>query len=233
MKLGSTELNAAFLGRRDAFHVAAVLVFCTEELNGGDSVRFDDNTYKTVVKSDLATRHAVADPFVGKIELGQMFWAVLIPDRTKNLTHQFDLNFDDIPAPAAVVAPAPVVPHHIHTNKELGEVIVALTKEKATTTKAATPKKISLADRLKSKVKANAATPVAQPEPIPQSAVDAIAPEVIANALEAFHKENLEKEQAKLDAIAAEVEKQKKKLAELKEEEAEYDDYDDGCRGCN
>lgn len=236
MKLGTLETEVNLLGRRDAFHCAAVLVFCTEELQGGDSVRFDDNTYKTVVKCDREHRHAVADPFVGKIELGQMFWAVLIPDRTKNLTHHFDLNFDDIPAPAAI-APAPVI---AMDKDKLKTEVAKLSNFVAPAAKKEKKKKQSVADMLKAAMEKGkgqgeaVVAPEPAPAPVitPQEAVNAIAPEVLSKALEDFHNEKLQAEQEKLDAIQKQIEEKQKELEELKDEADDYD-YDDGCRGCN
>jgi hypothetical protein len=105
MKIGETEDDLNNLGRRDAFHVAAILVFSEQELAPSDNVRFEDNNYLTVIKSDKNDRHAIVDPFIEKAEIGKLFWVLLVPDAVKGLAHHFDLNFNDVPQAAVIVPP--------------------------------------------------------------------------------------------------------------------------------
>lgn len=99
MKLGEVVKDGR-AGMRDAFHVPAVLVTCSQDLRPGDPVRFSDASGKSVVRvaswSDSYLIHAVVDPFrLGAnrtIRAGELFWALLLPGLAGNLTHNFDLN---------------------------------------------------------------------------------------------------------------------------------------------
>lgn len=101
MKIGQivTEGQA---GRRDSFHVPSVLVTCDCVVEGGQSVRFVDDTYSLVrpVKHG-EDRHGIVDPFIGDshgdAEPGQLFWVLLVPSLVTQLVHHFDLNIVDVP----------------------------------------------------------------------------------------------------------------------------------------
>jgi hypothetical protein len=98
MKIGQID-NEDTLGKRDAFHVPAVLVKANEPLKAGDGLRFTDDTFTMVVRSNV-NRHAIVDPFVKKINVGDQFWALLMPDSIGKLNHHFDLNIADVPKTA-------------------------------------------------------------------------------------------------------------------------------------
>lgn len=93
MKIGQIEVSGVS-GRRDAFHVPAILVRSDENLRPGENIRFTDDTYTAVRSSGQSDRHAVADPFVKEIPKGCAFWALLMPDLVSNLVHHFNLTTD-------------------------------------------------------------------------------------------------------------------------------------------
>lgn len=101
MKLGQIEIvGEAQLGRRDAFHVAAVLVKSEFTLGSGVSVRFEDDSFTKVVPilSASTTRHAIVDPLLETaVEAGELFWVLLMPDLAHSLHHQFELRISDVP----------------------------------------------------------------------------------------------------------------------------------------
>lgn len=92
-KVGSITTDSSILGRRDAFHVTAVLVKSTQAIEPGASIRFayrEDST--VVILCAKSERHAVADPFVKElIQPYQLFWAFLEPSIVSNLVHSFDI----------------------------------------------------------------------------------------------------------------------------------------------
>lgn len=101
MKIGQIETDGT-PGRRDAFHVPAVLVTCDNQVTAGQPVRFIDDTFTKVDVWQAAIRqnkHGIVDPFVsGPILPGLMFWVLLMPGMIKDrLTHQFELNISDVP----------------------------------------------------------------------------------------------------------------------------------------
>lgn len=98
MKIGQIETDG-IPGRRDAFHVPAVLVTCDQEIVPGDGVRFVDDTFTLVKPALSGARHGIVDPFLLKnAGRGQKFWVLLMPGMIKDkLTHQFDLNIPDVP----------------------------------------------------------------------------------------------------------------------------------------
>lgn len=98
MKIGQIETTGE-PGRRDAFHVPAVLVTCDEIVSGGESVRFCDDSFKSVYPChDGRIMHGIVDPFITEAKEGQLFWVLLMPGMIKDkLTHQFDLNIEDVP----------------------------------------------------------------------------------------------------------------------------------------
>jgi hypothetical protein len=102
MKIGQIETTGE-PGRRDAFHVPAVLVTCAGIVTAGNAVRFSDSSFSSVlvVADNARNRHAIVDPFIaGTVRPGQLFWVLLMPGMIKDkLTHQFDLNIEDVPAP--------------------------------------------------------------------------------------------------------------------------------------
>ena len=96
MKIGQIEATG-YPGRRDAFHVASVLVRSDELIGPKDNVRFTDQSFQKVVPSGVEDRHAIADPFVKEIKIGDLFWVMLIPGSVEDLTHLFVIR-NDAPA---------------------------------------------------------------------------------------------------------------------------------------
>lgn len=93
MRLGQTEPPEAIPGRKDAFHVPAVLAASDDALRPGDSVRFTDATLTKVELCGEPIRHGVVDPFAGKIAPGRRVWVLLNPDLiVGTLTHQFEVS---------------------------------------------------------------------------------------------------------------------------------------------
>ena len=93
MKIGQIETSGV-PGRRDAFHVPAILVNSEELLHPGDNIRFTDASCVAARSSGRSDRHAIVDPFVKEIKIGQLFWAMLIPDTVSDLVHHFNLKLD-------------------------------------------------------------------------------------------------------------------------------------------
>lgn len=99
MKLGQAEAGGeAQLGKRDAFHVAAVLVKSEQEVYGGNHVRFMDDSFTVVGPSDGSNQHGIVDPFLDLVRPGVLFWVLLMPDLAHSLHHQFELHITDVPA---------------------------------------------------------------------------------------------------------------------------------------
>jgi hypothetical protein len=105
LKIGSkVEAGEGYPGRRDAFHVSAVLVKAqphTTSLRPGDSVRFVDTFYHTVHLSQRNDRHGIVDPFLKEIKPDELFWVLLEPGLVGDLVHQFNLT-TDLPQPQPV-----------------------------------------------------------------------------------------------------------------------------------
>lgn len=109
MKVGQIEATGT-PGRRDAFHVAGVLVTSADHVRPGDHVRFTDGTFTAVRLCECSERHGIVDPFVNAVPLGKLFWMLLKPNSVGNLVHHFDLTLD-IPEQITVVhCPVPTVP---------------------------------------------------------------------------------------------------------------------------
>jgi hypothetical protein len=99
MKIGQLESSGAAVGRRDAFHVAAVLVCSNEPLDPGDSIQFHDDSFTTVMYcANRRERHAVVDPFISSVRPGEKFWALLIPDAARDLVHHYEIKLPNVPA---------------------------------------------------------------------------------------------------------------------------------------
>lgn len=92
MTLGELLPIGAVPGRRDAFHVPAILA------NGvgvqpGDSVRFTDMAMTNAERCPEFCRHGVVNPFSGVLP-GRPFWVLLNPALIRDLTHHFDVKPD-------------------------------------------------------------------------------------------------------------------------------------------
>lgn len=76
-------------GTKDAFHVPCVCVYCRQELNPGDYVRFISPT--EVVHSLIP--EAIVSPFLKEsIKPYKTVWVMLHPDTITGLTHLFQTN---------------------------------------------------------------------------------------------------------------------------------------------
>lgn len=102
MKLDEPVTNGE-VGRKDAFHVAAVLVTCDHRISPGQSIRFTDTSF-TKVTSDgvtIETRHGIVNPFqviCFTINVGEKFWVLLNPGTVEDLTHSFKIPTKGIPS---------------------------------------------------------------------------------------------------------------------------------------
>lgn len=89
-KLGSIIPDHAFVGFRDAFHVASAAVVSPTPLEPGESILVE---HSVATKSDASHRNAVADPFTrATIPAGSVFWALICPEKTHKLVHQFAID---------------------------------------------------------------------------------------------------------------------------------------------
>jgi hypothetical protein len=92
-KIGQSYTSCTELGKRDAFHVPAILAkVLGSGLEGGVPVIFIDDDLTTVEASygNIAP-HGVIDPFLGKVNPYTYCWVFLVPDSIKNLQHKFDV----------------------------------------------------------------------------------------------------------------------------------------------
>jgi hypothetical protein len=97
-KIGQAGSNEDSVGTRDAVHVPVVLVTAHDKIKAGDNVRFADDTYKMVVKTEKSRRHAIVDPFLpDNFNITNSFLVMLVPDATLKLVHHYDLAFTDVP----------------------------------------------------------------------------------------------------------------------------------------
>lgn len=93
-------IGEKFIGRRDAFHVPAIVATCEESVKSGQPVRFTDNTFRKVRPGRKDWHHGVVDPFRGLVEADEPFWVMLSPGTALNLSHYFDVSLDgDDPEP--------------------------------------------------------------------------------------------------------------------------------------
>lgn len=91
-KISETNMADEHLGRRDAFHVPVVLARSAEYLVGGEFVKFTNSAFTHVVSVDEAEfAQGVVSPWIHSAWPGQLFWVMLKPDTTSNLTHHFDI----------------------------------------------------------------------------------------------------------------------------------------------
>jgi hypothetical protein len=103
--IGHVSEDVSLLGRRDAFHVPAVLVTCDIYIEPGESVVFENSLYKKVRRAVFnETRHGLVDPFISMPAPGKLFWVLLVPGAVENLVHQFEINTDAPASPAEAVS---------------------------------------------------------------------------------------------------------------------------------
>lgn len=95
MKIGEID-KFGIPGSRDSVHVPIILAQSFDNLKPGDKVRFTNSTYTYVEKSKDKS-HGIVDPFLKSIPTGSSFCVLLNPGLVDKLTHQFELNIDDIP----------------------------------------------------------------------------------------------------------------------------------------
>lgn len=90
-KLGESVKETSVIGRRDAFHVAAVLCTSEDRLYAGDSVHFVNLSLGTVERSPMSSmRHGIVDPFHSPAK-GELFWVLIDPQHVGDITHHFTL----------------------------------------------------------------------------------------------------------------------------------------------
>lgn len=105
-KVGETTTETTLLGRRDAFHVPAVLASSGETILRGEHVAFIDSEFTYVTPSSYFDRHGIVDPFTNErmIPPGTLFWVFLIPEAVGNLAHHFDIKLNVAPVLKTVTA---------------------------------------------------------------------------------------------------------------------------------
>jgi hypothetical protein len=92
--------DARLLGRRDAFHVPAILAISLEPMRPGQRVEFDltvpGGSLQVVVGvDDFKDARGIVDPFVPyRIKTGEMFWVWLIPGAARGLRHEFEVDLN-------------------------------------------------------------------------------------------------------------------------------------------
>ncbi len=92
MNLGYVE-KGWVAGRKDAFHVPAVLATTDDVLEAGDNVVFFGDPSRVVVEESAKRgRHGVIDPFAKEVGPGKLFWVILDPSIVSDMTHQFDVS---------------------------------------------------------------------------------------------------------------------------------------------
>lgn len=108
-KLGRLVEPGSVAGLRDAFHVGCVLVRSQHPIQPGQKVRFVNDLFQEVVPAGSQAAHAIADPFVSSFGPpgATLFWVILMPDTTRNLTHHFELNVTDVPIGPRPYTPSP------------------------------------------------------------------------------------------------------------------------------
>tara|TARA_R110000803_G_scaffold210718_1_gene283369 strand:+ start:5814 stop:6245 length:432 start_codon:yes stop_codon:yes gene_type:complete len=80
-----------FVSKRDAVHVACVLVQCDVTVSPGQHVAFNGSDWVWPIGMGLGD--ALVDPFLtGPVDPGCAFWVCVLPGKTSNLTHHFDLD---------------------------------------------------------------------------------------------------------------------------------------------
>jgi hypothetical protein len=99
MRLGQKEsYDNPLLGRKDAFHVAAVL--CHSEdvpLEPGDYVRFTGDSFTRVEKvEDHSKAHGIVDPFLSEKTGDDLFWVLVKPGLASGVNHNFELTISDV-----------------------------------------------------------------------------------------------------------------------------------------
>lgn len=112
MKIGEDAKGE--LGRKDAFHVAAILMNCKDSLRAGDSVKILNAT--SVELCDRGVRHGVCDPFASVIiPPNTLVWVYLEPKIVGDLTHKFEINLGVVISPINVSTyipdPPPIPPY--------------------------------------------------------------------------------------------------------------------------
>ncbi len=84
------------LGRRDVFHVPAVVVFCRYELAPGTLLKFVGKNEVGVV-SWKDQRQGIVDPFLtNATRANEPFWMFVDPRLVGDLTHQFTIDGVDV-----------------------------------------------------------------------------------------------------------------------------------------
>lgn len=80
-------------GRRDAFHVPAVLVTSVHQISAGQSLKFVSGSVTEVELATPEDRQGVASPFLtASAKPDEGFWMFLTPGSVADLTHNFVIN---------------------------------------------------------------------------------------------------------------------------------------------
>lgn len=100
LELGNTyDVGGEYIGRKDAFHVSAVL--CTPDddiykLAPGQKVRFTGDAFSKVRPTDTGEEyHGIIDPFANSLPLDEMFWVIIRPGLASGVRHDFNINITD------------------------------------------------------------------------------------------------------------------------------------------
>lgn len=84
-------LTAEDVGKRDSFHAACVATYSSGLLQPGDSIILS-NGWGGPSKCDRDKRNAIVDPFlIHSVPAGTPFWAFVLPEKVKQLTHHFEV----------------------------------------------------------------------------------------------------------------------------------------------
>lgn len=97
-------------GRKDAFHVCAVLCRSDEtskyRIDPGERVKLSAEATARWYDDDEGDWDGIADPFAPEIGKESLFWVFLRPERAKDLTHSFRVELpesDEEPLPVGDV----------------------------------------------------------------------------------------------------------------------------------
>ncbi len=100
IEFGQKITDSAAAGKKDAVHVPVIgAVFVGTSARAGNFVRFTDDSYTKIEKTvTRRNAHGIIDPFLdNSIHYGDKVWVMLVPNATKNLTHVYELTFEDVP----------------------------------------------------------------------------------------------------------------------------------------
>lgn len=99
------QFDPAHVGRKDAFHVPAILAQPVENIGKGSHVQFTDHTMESIRCCDEVDAHGIIDPFILRgVTPADMVWVFVNPNILKDgsLTHSFELAFTPPPIVATL-----------------------------------------------------------------------------------------------------------------------------------